>query len=282
MFYPIINYYQWAGDLSPEEAHNLRIISDHYESITPSTKTTLSQIRDKYSHLNGDPLTTDAAFASRLEFWRGSGQFELCLYHKHSGVLPHEEFGWFIKEWSDEHIIDIQNFDHLKRYYRIWENIFYSWISYLWQDINGMRPWVNAVMIENNSARTYSLNDFAWEELSNYIYSNTNYPTTGKFFTRGLRIEEIYSRVDLRYDYRKTPSYQRKFTKDGIVKQLMLDGTNIFIEYSGIKQDTEILYTEPLDSRDKQKLFMDTINELTNQNWIDSTYVIGRGGEGKG
>ena len=280
MFHPIIKYYQWAGDLSPEEEHNLRIISDQYESITPSSKTILSSIRDKYIHLYQHPLTSDAAFASRLEFWRGSGQFELCLSDKNSGVLPHEEFGWFIKEWSDEHIIDIQNFDHLKRYYRIWENIFYAWISYLWQDINGMGPWVNAVMIENNSARTYSLNDFAWEELSNYAYFKTNYPTTGRFFTRGLRIEEIYSRVDLRYDYKKTPYYERKFTKDGIVKQLILDGTNIFIESSGKEQNPEVISMETLDSRGKQKLFMDTINELINQNWIDSTYVIGRGGEG--
>lgn len=267
MFESIFNYYEKQGVLSPIVGHNLRLIWDYYTGITLSTKNILYRIKDKARYSN-DIISEENA----IEFWRGSGDFDVSLRYGTYDI--DEEFGFFIKEWPYQNMLEITRVEDQSIYYRIASNIFYSWLSYLWQEINGYEVHVKVSIIENNSARQFSLNDFAWEELSYFNYTQP-VPPIQKFFLRNLSIEELYSRADLKYDYNKTPTHHRTFQKGNETTNISLENDKISQTINNsINISTEFLSLEGLNAQAKQKLFIDKMNNLINDNWNDITYII--------
>lgn len=266
MFEFIFHYYNKYGLISIDVQNNLRLVCDYYDGITLSTKDILSRIKNKACYSN-----EMKSGGRTIEFWRGSGNFDICLRYGNNDI--DEEFGFFIKEWPYENMIEITRVEDENIYFRIASNIFYSWLSYLWQEFNGFEVQLKVAIIENNSTRQFSLNDFAWEELSSFNYPRP-VPPVQRFFSRNLLLEELYSRADLKYDYQKTPIHYRTFQKGNETINISLENEKISqTTDNGIDIFTEFLSLSGLDSQAKQKLFIGKMNNLTNGHWMDISYL---------
>ena len=111
------------------------------------------------------------------------------------------------KIWSEQYIaarneidIDVTKFpvslqNHYDNYYE--EAFFYTWLAFLWQDIEGYRCGLKVMTVENNSGAMFSLNDFSHEFLSAYTdYDQTDTPSyIGPVFPRKLSLVELFNRA---------------------------------------------------------------------------------------
>lgn len=296
MFEEIFESYNDTVPLSSTVRQNLLQTSKFYNSISAPTRDILYRIKEKYSYTNRDLFAKEKLLDTHLEFWRSSGGYDigLCLADITGVYDLDDEFGCFIKEESIEGFVEFGNTNDSNIYWLLRTNLFYTWLSYIWQSIEGYKTLMPVKMVENNSALRFSLNDFAWEDFSNFNNFIDVVKPVEKFFTRELAIPELYSRCDLKYSYSFLPKLNRILNKDSEFKRLKLEGNEFSIVTFNDKEIISIekisgKYTQEMNddklvksielatSVDKehksmQKIFIDNVNKLMNENWIDTTF----------
>ena len=86
----------------------------------------------------------------------------------------------------------------LQKYYDEYyeEDLFYAWLAFLWQEVEGYRCGLKVMTLEMNSTATFSLNDFAHEFFS--AYTDRDQTKTPSYiepvFHRKLSLVELFKR----------------------------------------------------------------------------------------
>ena len=113
--------------------------------------------------------------------------------------------------------------------------IILTWLSSIWQSIDGPSYGIVVKTLENNSSSGFIFNDLAWDDLSSLNHYNDKTKPTGNYFNSSLSTLDIYQRVKLE-TYPVYP-YQNKwrFFKNGdVVKEFVSYGNE-----TGQKLSTE-------------------------------------------
>ncbi|MCE3227235.1 MAG: hypothetical protein K0S32_1786 [Bacteroidetes bacterium] len=275
MFGQIIEYYKKHPHFSAEVENNIVAIARYYVSISEQTRSVLSRIKDKYQYSKRNNFVLDLHLDTHLEFWRGSGDFNIAVFlADNTGTYDRDpEFGCFIEETTYSGHVEIENYDELTLYYMIYENLFHAWLAFLWQEVGGNETGMVVKILESNSAACFCLNDFAWDDLSDYLYFRDTVSETPKYFNRDLSFEEIYSRADLRYSYSKIPVRERIYSGHNLKIKVSLLPTQIKIENLSFNK---ILSIEVLNGSDKQnqQKYIKKMNTYLKGEWNDVTFSI--------
>lgn len=139
MFQKIIENLEKIEGLEKETIYNLRLVESYLSGVTSQTKDKFRAIKDKYNLNNKQHIFPDPKNDTHLEFWRGSSDYNIvvCLADK-TGVYDNDkELGVLFQEWPYENFIEIDNDIEQEKYFKIVDNIFYTWTSFLWQTIGG-------------------------------------------------------------------------------------------------------------------------------------------------
>lgn len=94
--------------------------------------------------------------------------------------------------------------------------LFYAWIGYLWQEIEGHKCGIKVKTIQNNSIATYSLNDYLDGDFSAFVESDygDKPPRLSSFFPRKLSLIELYLRASQTgYPFNPFKNYWRYFER---------------------------------------------------------------------
>lgn len=274
MYENLIKHIEEKEELGKVTRHNLREIISYYDRVTAETQEKLKSIKDKYNFDNRNLFFPHQKNDTHLEFWRGSCDYNVrvALADK-TGVYDYDKaLGIIIQEWPFENILPNEDDIDEHKYFRIADNIFYSWMSYNWQAISGHETQLSVKIIENNSASIFSLNDFAWYDLSNFIVFQDLVKPRENFFIRCLGLAELYSRAELKFDFISIPEYERIFLKNGISKTIELLDGKIFVDNSQILNGVSSSIGNYSNRETIQILYVKTINELLNNDWIDITF----------
>ena len=274
MFQKIIENLEKIEELEKETIHNLRLVESYLSSITSQTRDKLRTIKEKYHFNNRQHIFPDPVNDTHLEFWRGSGDYNVavCLADK-TGVYDNDkELGIIIREWPYDNFFTIDNDTEQGKYFKIADNIFYTWISFLWQTIEGHETQLSVKIIENNSSLIFSLNDFAWYDLSKFLDFHEPVEPRNRYFNRDLGLAEIYSRADTKYSFLEIPERTRTFLKNGELKEVHLKQGFTFIDNVLVGQDTIESMTSFHEIKNRQIMYVNVTNDLLNNDWIDVTF----------
>lgn len=255
--------------------HNVYVLNEHFLSETEIIKEIFKRVNEKYNYDNYDKLVELPNLDTHLELWRGSGEFDLAILQESlNGVYdPDPEFGRFYDTYDSgiwKQFKEFENDGQSHLFYRIQYDLFYTWISSMWQDFHPTLGGFPLKLIENNAASEFGLIDFAW--YNNSVYHNfLDKPKRRKnFFNRRLEIAEIYSRVKI--PYKIEMDCCRKLNKDNLTVILKIDKKSINIK---VENSDEYLFNFKIQkvTYDNAVLFVQKHNELLNENWKDITFA---------
>jgi hypothetical protein len=273
MFENLIKQIEEKEGLGKITCHNIREIVSYYNSITSEAQEIFSAIKEKFNFENRNLVFPYQENDTHLEFWRGSGGYNVrvSLADKTGTYDYDKDFGIIIHEWPFENILSNDDEIDQQKYFKVVDNIFYSWMSFNWQTVCGYETQLSVKIIENNSASIFSLNDFAWYDLSNFITFRDIVEPRERYFNRDLGLAEIYSRADLKFNFSEIPVYERRFAKNELTKTISLRQGNIFVNNAQISRGHSSSVDNYFDRKEIQVLFVKTINESLNNDWIDIT-----------
>jgi hypothetical protein len=273
MFEDIIKKLEETEKLGSQTVHNLKQVDAHLSKIIVESQDKLMFVKGKYNFENRQHIFPIPANDTHLEFWRGSGEYNVAvsLADKTGFYDIDKEFGIIIPEWPYDNFEKNEDETEQERYFKIADNLFYSWMSFIWQTIKGYEIQLAVKIIENNSSSIFSLNDFAWHDLSNFISFNEPVAPRKRFFTRDLALAEIYSRADIKYRFSKFPEHYRIFSKNDNLKEVRLKQGNVLIDNVQIEKNSNPA-NEYAEIKKRQIMFVNICNELLNNDWIDITF----------
>jgi len=278
MFKDVIEFYKNEQKLSDDIIYNLLQVNEYYNQVTPKTRLILTEIKNKYTYSKRNLFAQQPDLDTHLEFWRGSGDYNVTVsLADETGVYDADsEFGCFISDWNYENFQIMDDESENTLFYTIRDTMFYTWLAYLWQTIKGDETLLTVKVIENNSSSMFSLNDYAWEDLSNFTDFRESPSVTEKYFNRELLLAEIYSRADFKFKYVKIECKTRAFAKGEFIKKISLNESHISIEtYNVARGETLDSFNiqEPMLKK-IQKTVVVQMNELLNSGWEDISYTI--------
>ncbi len=230
-FEQIINYFVKKGELHQKLEKKLKLFIEYLINQTENTKKRLSEVVEKFNYETISP-NEDYNTWPILEFWRGVDDYSSVVGLNYDGdidILDEEEpillqnqenkndtFN-LIKEIK----IDLEKYpiSSLGYYeYKFNEKaLFYAWISFLWQEIEGYKSGIKVCTVENNSISIFSLNDFLNDNFSEFIESDSGEkpPKLKSFFHRKLSLIEFFLRASqTSYPFNPYNNYWRYFEKD--------------------------------------------------------------------
>jgi len=175
---------------------------DFYDSIYSKTVETLSKVKGKYSfetirqHFN---FNKNENWEIHLEFVTGVGldySIIVCL-NMRGGVDDDKEFGRII-EMMDFRKIPWDTFsdEESDMYCEISERMFYTWLAFIWQEINGFETGLKVSIAEGSAAQFFSLVDFSWDGISDYLEFDESPKRVKKLYEKKLSLIEIYRRTE--------------------------------------------------------------------------------------
>lgn len=294
-FEEIINYFKSKNEMHEVTEANVRSFIDYLLEQTAYTKKRLSDI---IVDLNYETIKRDEQYKvwPDIEFWRGVDDYGSRVMLNYDGgvadvdnqeviVRDQYDFSTFqpdsvkLKEAKERQSIkiDIAKYpiSHLG-YYEYRFNaaaLFYAWIAYIWQEIEGHKCGVKVKTVQNSTIATFSLNDFLDREFSEYVEGTYGEkPKRLKSpFPRKLTLIELFQRASQSsHPFNPFSNYWRYFEKDGQFKEI---GTYEF--KTGIrkgnfseKQDgdlTDIIIHK--DSKHALLYIRDFTNQMINDGW---------------
>lgn len=257
-FEEIINYFKSKNEMHAVAEANVRSFIDYLLEQTAYTKKRLSEI---IVDLNYETIKRDEQYKvwPDIEFWRGVDDYgSRAMLNYDGGVADIDNQENIVKGRYDFYTIqpdsvrlkeakerqaikiDINKYliSHLGFHeYRFNETaLFYAWIAYIWQEIEGHNCGVKVKTVQNNSIATFSLNDFLDGDFSEY--TEATYGEKPKRlkcpFPRKLTLIELFQRASQSsYPFNPFNTYWRYFEKDGQFKEI---GTYEF--KTGIRKGT--------------------------------------------
>lgn len=221
MFEQIIQYFIEKGELHERAARDARSFAAYLEQQTEYTKGRLKDVIQQFNYENIKPINIEKInYFPHLEFWRDVDDFTSVVALGYDGdvdILRNLEpivKGQYFAETKLSNTdrialvkaqtsvkIDLQKYPiSLLDYYEYklsQTTLFYTWIAYLWQEVEGHRCGLKAKTVENNSIEQFSLNDFLVDHFSAFIaYDRDNKPPRiDNLFPRKLTIVELFLRV---------------------------------------------------------------------------------------
>jgi hypothetical protein len=268
-------HFEKLKDYKGNVEHNVQILNEHFLSETERIKEIFGHINEKYNYDNYDKLVDLPELDTHIELWRGSGEFDLAVMQASlNGVYdPDPDFGRFYDIYESgiwKHFKELENDGQRDLFYQIQYDLFYTWISAIWQDLHSKLGGFPLKLLENNAASIFGLIDFAWYD--NSVYHNfLDKPIRRKnYFNRRLHISEIYSRVKIPYKIEMNCS--RLMQKDNETIHLKIDDKAISLTNLN---SNELLYNYNIQkvTYENSVLFVQKHNELLNENWKDITYA---------
>lgn len=257
-FEQILQYHVEKGELHQRAAADVRAFSKYLEDQSEYTKKRLSEVIEKINYETIQPHEKYKAWPD-IEFWRDMTDFGSSVALNYGGdvdILNDQEP--IVKERLDIYEIPSDSARHeaeknrksikidLDRFpvsilghyeYKFNETaLYYAWISYLWQEVEGYKCGIRAKTVQNNSIETFSLNDYLDSDFSSFVYHNHEEKPQRlpNFFPRKLSLIELYLRAtQTGYPFNPYWNYWRYFEKGNQFMEI------VTYEFStGIRQGT--------------------------------------------
>ncbi len=237
-FEQIIQYHVNKGELHQRAEKDVRSFVDYLLNQTEYTKKRLEEVIEK---INYETIKVDEQFNvwPELEFWRGVDDYGSSVALSYDGgvdVLDEEEpvvigrYDNYEAQSNYDRIRDLKERKSIKidlekypisllGYYEYKFNetvLFYAWIGFLWQEIEGYKCGIRVKTIQNNSIATFSLNDYLDGDFS--AFADSEYeekpPKLKSFFSRKLSLIELYLRASQTgFPFNPFKNYWRYFEK---------------------------------------------------------------------
>lgn len=237
-FEEIINYHINKGELHQRAEIEVRSFVTYLLSQTAYTKKRLAEVIKK---INYETIEPDAKYKvwPELEFWRGVDDYGSSVALNYDGGVlslddeasivigrydnyktPSDTESLKVSKERNAIKIDLEKYPiSLLGYYEYKFNetaLFYAWIGYLWQAIEGHQCGIKVKTIQNNSIATYSLNDYLEGDFSSFVEADygDKPPRLTNFFPRKLSLIELYLRASqTSYPFNPFKNYWRYFEK---------------------------------------------------------------------
>ena len=302
-FDEIIRYHKDKGELHQRTERDVRFFVSYLLKQTDNTKLRLEDVIKK---INYETIKSDGQYKvwPELEFWRGVDDFGSSVALNYDGgvdILDDEEpvvIGRYdnLKTPSDtERLriskdrssvkIDIEKYpiSQIGYYeYRFNETaLFYAWIAYLWQEVEGYKCGIKTKTIQNNSINTFSLNDFLDGDFSSFVESDYGEkpPRLANFFPRKLSLIELYLRAtQTGYPFNPYKNYWRYFEKGNQFTEIVHYEFSTGIRTGKLleKKSAEV---NQIIKHDNSKASLKYITDFTNQmifeGWEEKLRPIG-------
>ncbi len=220
-FNEIIAYHTTNRELHARAAHQFRAMTSIFVEETRYTFDRLRHIISKYNYDTTEPDQRTGVWPD-LEFWTDAGDVGCSVALNYGGDVDilHEEpqvvrnrntYTSSVSEAdrlayakAQQAIkIDTKQFpiSHLGYYADRTDHsaIFYAWIAWLWQEVEGHRCELFVRTVENSSIERFSINDFLRNALSRFDHSTYEGrpPRLKQVFWRKLTLQELYIRASL-------------------------------------------------------------------------------------
>ncbi len=276
MFDQLLEYFKTLQNYNGIVENNIIILTEHFKSETPRLLEIFKRINQKYDYESYAQLVHIPSQDTHLEFWRGSGQFNLVvLLASIEGTYDTDpDFGNFYELYDllDWRIFEeYQNDDQEYLFCELSESLFYTWLAFMWQNFNKNLGGFSVKILENNSSTVFNLIDFAWFENSQY-HDFLDKPMRRKsFFNRELSIVELYSRVKIPYQY-EVVNCSRTLEKEGEIMELKINKTQVELSYTKSGKNEAVNLVES-NGYKNYPIYVKKHNELLNDGWHDITYT---------
>jgi hypothetical protein len=275
MFNELLKYFKTLQNYNGAVENNIIVLTDHFKNETPRLIEIFRRVNLKYDYDRYEQLVDIASLDTHIEFWRGSGEFDLAVLQASlNGVYdPDPDFGRFydqykLCDWTKFN--EYQNDDQANLFYELQYDLFYTWLAFMWQNFNNNLGGFPVKVLENNAATIFNLIDFAWFDNSLYHNFLDKPIRRTPLFNRELSMTELYSRVKIPYRYEANCS--RKLEKQNEIVELKIN--EIHIELSFAKSDkNEIIHLTESNGYKNYPIYVNRHNELLNDGWNDITFI---------
>lgn len=197
-------------NLYPKAKIGIDEFINYYDSIYETTKLVFGKVKAKYKFENIHQFYGDGTGAHgeiHLEFATGVGlDFSTIICLNNGGNVDDDSsFGKIIEDgWSEKiNWNELINDKGWNQFYKIVERLFYSWIAYIWQDVKGYETGLKVSIIDASGSQKFSLNDFHWFRLSNFVDFDEPARKVENQFAEPLTIKEIYKRTGMKVIMKK-------------------------------------------------------------------------------
>lgn len=299
-FDAILNYYIRKNLIHPKYEFELKRIIDYYVGQTESTSQTLLKVKQKYNFNTINEISKNKGDTYLAFYFGGSLYTTWVCTISEGGVGPEdEEFGEFIKDIDDINISEDQKnrIDSLRNaivvdanlfppekedfyseiFYKLREQIYHSWLAFIWQEIDGDSTQLAVNIEENGSNRMFSLIDYSWENFSEHVSNQESRIRRKSIFNRKLSLEEIFLRTGY-CDLKEDTYYWKYYEREGKYLDMGIFNNSIKI-YRGIlnsENSTSVDDMKEYNTNDKRediistrKFFLTHSNQLINDGWIE-------------
>jgi len=294
-FEQIIEYFKAKGEMHSIAEANIRSFIEYLLEQTSYTKKRLSEI---ILDLNYETIERDEEFKvwPEIEFWRGVDDYGTSVMLNYDGgVADVEDQESIVKGRYDNDTIppdSIRLQQSKKRQaikvditeypisllgfyeYRFDETaLYYAWIAYIWQEVEGHRCGVKVRTVQNNSIAMFSLNDFLRGDFSEYMeadYGDKPEKLSNPFPRKFTLIELFLRASQSSYPFNPFNTYWRYFEKGDQFQEI---GTYEF--KTGIRnglvsnnEDSELMnITNHVGSKNALLYIRDFTNRMINEGW---------------
>ena len=109
-----------------------------------------------------------------------------------------DEIGIIVEEAKidthDEKLSDDDNNYIFLKTHHYHHHIVVTFLASIWQEIEGHKSGIVVKIFHDDVCREFFFNDFAWDELSNYLFYNDLSKPLGRYFNKNLSIFELFQR----------------------------------------------------------------------------------------
>jgi hypothetical protein len=244
-FEQIIRYHVEANILHARTEYRVKSFVKY---LLDQTHTTADKLKALISHHNYKTYAEANKYTvwPQLEIWRGTDDYgssvgipmedgdidwlsegqHVILNQREDGIPSNEErravYQTLKNLTIDQKLFPISTWPYYE-YLFSETSLFYSWIGYIWQEIEGWECGLKIYTIENNSIAMFLLNDFLRQDFSSI---NTNNLETapkyyGRYFQRDLSLIELFLRANQNgYPFSPYRNYWRYFEKDSLYYEM--------------------------------------------------------------
>lgn len=270
MFEKIIQSLESSNCYSEDLILKIKDICNYWISISDSTSSSLKDIVEKYQFENLKNIRRNDSQTTHLEFWKDIGLFSLSPALEDHDI--DDDYMLFVEDFHDKinfsNINEIED-EELDIYYELLDRLFYTWISFLWQECEGSKSGIPTCTVENNSTRMFYFNDFLFDNISTFHDEWFDKRIDGTVFNRKLEPEEIFARTN-RNIKRANKTINWIFKRNHEHLELTINH-NVTIFRNSDQSEDNVIH-KPDTNYDNSyevaaKYFIDQSNKLINDNW---------------
>lgn len=306
MFEEIIQYFIDKGEFHERVALNTRQFAKYLEEQTEETKRKLSSVIVSYNYDTIEPTTFNQTKCyPNLEFWRGVDDFGTSVGLNYGGdidifdneeLIVHNQYNYEEPTTDEDNLlakkerksikIDIKRFPVSQLGYfnskSIETAMYYSWLAFLWQEVDGYKCGIKVKTVQNNSIARFSLNDFLQDDFSAYMDDDYgDKPEKLKsFFPRKLSLIELFQRANqTSYPFNPYKNYWRYFEKGDSFMEIVSYDLETVVQIGKLTEQKNTELTDRKSHNDPKtllKYLTDFTNNALLENWEEKLRPLER------